>query len=164
MWVKYFAPSGRSSWFWVPSQLWDWCAGVSLWQEHVSAFPSCFSVAFLLFAQCKVVIPPVFSFSSLEIVSYVAVDLMCLWKVASSRFFCVYFTILKWNLYFHQHFKEIAPLLYDFHISEEKSVNIVSLISLSREDFFWSLIFISLHITYLNVAKWVDFKRSHGLF
>lgn len=55
--------------------------GLVRWGEFMAriclSLPTCFSVAFLLFAQCEVVIPPVFSFSSLESVPYIAVDCRC---------------------------------------------------------------------------------------
>ena len=148
--IQTLHPSGRSSTFWVPSQLWIDIARVGLQQDCVSALPTCFSVAFLLFAQCEVVTPPVFRFSSLEIVPYVAVDLVYLWEVVSSRSF--YFAILNWNLYFHQHFKEVTPLSYGFHISEEKSV-ILCLFSLWAMKIFFGLWFFSSpQIICLNVC------------
>lgn len=152
MWVKYFTPSGRSSWFLVPSQLWDWCAGVSLWQEYVSAFPTCFSVAFLLFAQCEVVITPVFSFSSLESVPYIAVDCRCVCENLWVQDFSMC-TSPSWNGTSISN--SILKRLLHCHMTciyLKKNLSYCVYFLFKPWRFFWSLVLISLHIIYLNMC------------
>ena len=81
---KPFAPQGEAQVCEFPPHCGSLWQRWSLWQDCVSASPTCFNVGFYSFTQCVGATQLVMGILSVEIVLYVAVGLMCPWEEVGS--------------------------------------------------------------------------------